>query len=261
MEATPVRFTKTIRDVGIFIIIGILLCVFTGKCDGYSMENYCNDEFSFIWKTEYQVRLKLNDNNIYEKKESYYPYNRPRYCETTFEAWITRYPKFMFYFEELDLDCDKGHLEFYIGKSTDTRLPGLDRDICGADKPQGVYTVDKRYFRIKYVPKRSQYINDIFSIIITTYGPEDTCPSYAHVCANSRCKDDDLVCNGNNSCGDNSGCDLSTAAIVGIVIGGLVGLALLVSVVVCCICCTRRSGNTPGTVQNTPATTQVIVTI
>ncbi|XP_053390042.1 uncharacterized protein LOC128552973 [Mercenaria mercenaria] len=218
------------------------------------MENYCNDEFSFLWKSEYQVRLELNAYKIYETKGDNYPYDKVGYCVTTFEAWLTRYPKFMFYFEDLNLDCNKGHLEFYIGDFSDTRVKGLETDICGADKPQGVYTVDERYFRIKYFPKRSHYSSDIFSIIITTYGPEGTCPSYAHVCANSRCIDDNLVCNGNKSCGDNSGCELSTGAIVGIVIGSLVGLALLVSVVVWCIYSSIRSGNTFGPAQSTPVT-------
>ena len=48
---------------------------------------------------------------------------------------------------------------------------GLSYKVCGKrSKPEGVFTVDSRHFRIKYVPKRSQYIPKIFSIIITSYG-------------------------------------------------------------------------------------------
>ncbi|XP_045162986.2 uncharacterized protein LOC123527533 [Mercenaria mercenaria] len=247
METKVVNFTRAIRHKGKLFIIGILLFALNGSCDGYDMENYCGKEFTFILKDEYQIKLELDDDYIYQRRGS---------CETRFEAWYSTYSKLMFYFEDLDLDCDKGHLEFYTEKSGDIRVPGLERDICGYDKPQGVFTVDTRYFRIKYVPKRSQYINDIFSIIITIYG-DGYCPSYAHECANSRCIDEDLACNGHDSCGDGSGCDLGTGAVVGIVIGSLTGLALIVSLVVCCICCTRRSGQTPGVVQNTanPAVT------
>ena len=84
------------------------------------MENYCSSELSFIWETIYQAKLELSDNFIYDRKSSYYPYQRLGYCEITLEAWITRYPKFMFYFDDLDLDCDKGHLEFYTGSYSGT---------------------------------------------------------------------------------------------------------------------------------------------
>ncbi|XP_045192758.2 uncharacterized protein LOC123549046 [Mercenaria mercenaria] len=254
METTVVNSTRAIRHKRKSLIIGILLFALNGACDGYDMENYCGEEFSFILKDEYQIKFDLDDMYIYDNADDY-TYRRG-YCETKFEAWYTTYSKLMFYFEDLDLDCDKGHLEFYTDDSGYIRVPGLESDICGYDKPHGVFTVDTRYFRIKYVPKSSQYISDIFSIIITIYG-DGYCPSYAHECANSRCIDDDLACNGYDSCGDGSGCDLGTGAIVGIVIGSLTGLALIVSVVICCICCTRRSGQTPGVVQNTanPAVT------
>ncbi|XP_053378464.1 uncharacterized protein LOC123526431 [Mercenaria mercenaria] len=312
---TAVNFTRAIKQKGILSIIGILLFALNGACDGYDMENYCGEKFSFILNDEYQIKLELDDMYIYDNADDY-TYQRRGYCETKFEAWYSNYSNLMFYFEDLDLDCDKGHLEFYTDDSGYIRVPGLERDICGYDKPQGVFIVDKRYFRIKYVPKSSQYISDIFSIIITIYGDvklphmstaladpmhpflqtpsqptsiplpkfvikkskleklslEDDitcekklkslnitetisfsgyCPVYAHECANSRCIDEDLTCNGYDSCGDGSGCDLSTGTIVGIVIGSLTGFALIVSVVVCCICCTRRSGKTPGVVQNT----------
>ena len=48
---------------------------------------------------------------------------------------------------------------------------GLSYKVCGKRrKPEGVFTVDSRYLRIKYVPKRSQLIHEIFTIIITSYG-------------------------------------------------------------------------------------------
>ncbi|XP_053379436.1 uncharacterized protein LOC128548493 [Mercenaria mercenaria] len=250
METKAVNFTKIFWNYVKLLTIGILLFTFVAASEEYDMERYCNQEFSFITKSKDQIKLELADNLIYDSIGDYTS-NRKRYCQTTFEAWYTRYPKFMFYFEDLDLDCDKGHLEFYIGQNTGIRVSGLERDVCGKDKPRGVFTVEERYFRIKYVPKRSQYISDIFSIIITTY-EDSSCPSYAYKCANSRCINQDLACNGYDSCGDGSGCFLSTAAIIGIVIGGLAGLALIISVVICCICATRRRrAATQGTVQTT----------
>ena len=93
------------------------------------------------------------------------------------------------------------------------------------------------------------------------YVTESSCPTYGHVCKNSRCIDDDVACNGYNSCGDDSGCDLGTAAIVGIVIGGIIGLGMIISLVVCCFCCQKRSGHRPGTVQVCLVYEQVIINI
>ncbi|XP_045193352.2 uncharacterized protein LOC123549381 [Mercenaria mercenaria] len=235
-----------------FIVVGILLLALNGGSDGYSMQYYCDEEFSFITKGVHQIQLKLDDNFIRQKGSFFF--GRGEDCETRFEAWYTVYPKFMFYFEHIDLDCDDGHLEFFIGKSGKTRVSGLLGNICGNNKPHGVFTVDKRYFRIKYVPNRSRYISDIFSIIITAYG-DGYCPTYAHKCENSRCIDEDLACNGFNSCGDDSGCNISTAAIVGIVVGSLAGLGLVIGIIFCCIYCIRKSGAKPGTVQSTASHT------
>ena len=90
------------------------------------MEQYCNDEISFLWQTIYQARLLLNDNHLYDKKSNNYPYVRYGYCETTLEAWLTRFPKFMFYFENINLDCDDGHLEFYSDSSSNEHVKGND---------------------------------------------------------------------------------------------------------------------------------------
>ncbi|XP_060595588.1 uncharacterized protein LOC132749723 [Ruditapes philippinarum] len=238
------------------LTICILLFAVKGVLAEYHMQNFCNDELSFIWETIYQAKLDLSDDNIYDTKSDIYPYDRLGFCEMSLEAWITRYPKFMFYFDYLNLDCDDGHLEFYIGESNTgyaniTRVSGLQGNICGTDKPVGVFAVDMQHFRIKYVPKRRQSLTNLFSIIITSYG-DGSCPSYGHVCKNSRCIDGDIACNGYDSCGDDSGCDLGTAAIVGIVIGGVAGLAMIISLAVCCFCCMKRSGIKAGTIQNLP---------
>lgn len=224
-------------------VLGLLIR--TGACGMYYMENYCEKTFSFIWNSENQIQLELNDDGIYNAS----PYIHT--CESTFEAWYTTYPKLMFYFEHLNLDCDEGHLEFFREESGQRRVSGLESNICG-NKPQEVFAVDSRYFRIKYVPKKRQHISNVFSIIITAYSED--CPSYAYQCDNSRCIDMDIRCNGYDSCGDGSGCDLETGVIIGIVVGSVAGLAFIVSLIICCICCARKSGKTPGTVQNQVAT-------
>ena len=88
------------------------------------MEDYCYKELSFILQSVYQAKLKLTDNNLIDKADSSYPYEKLGYCETTVEAWLTYFPKLMFYFEDLDLDCDKGHLEFYTGEKSNLRVEG-----------------------------------------------------------------------------------------------------------------------------------------
>ncbi|XP_060580226.1 uncharacterized protein LOC132737014 [Ruditapes philippinarum] len=236
------------------LLFGIVLLASDGVCHGYDMEFYCDEEFSFILKDEQQIELKMDDNYIYDRRNSIYSTRRTdKVCETKFEAWYSYYSYFMIYFDDLDLDCSDGHLEFYSGESGQSRVNGLEADICGSSKPDGVYTIKDRYFRIRYVPKRRQYITDIFTVVITAYGT-GYCPSYGHTCSNGRCIDDDIVCNGYNSCGDNSSCDLSTGAIIGIAVGGVAGLAIVVSAIICCVCCAKRTGMRQGTtVQNTGA--------
>lgn len=78
----------------------------------------------------------------------------------------------------------------------------------------------------------------------------DICPSSAFECDNSRCIDNVIECNGYDSCGDGSVCDRSTAAaVIGVIVGSLVGLALVITAIMCCVCCMRKSGKSPGIVQ------------
>ena len=89
-----------------------------------NMEHYCNGVISFEMKQVYQARLFLNDIYLYDKKSRYSPYERYGYCETTIEGWLTKFPKFMFYFENINLDCDDGHLELYSNSSSNAHVKG-----------------------------------------------------------------------------------------------------------------------------------------
>ncbi|XP_045161510.2 uncharacterized protein LOC123526432 isoform X2 [Mercenaria mercenaria] len=206
---------------------GIYLLIWFGTNNAYYMNGdmYCNSKLSMVSEKVFQVKVELNDDNIYDRRRS--SYHGSGSCELKIEAWYNTYHKLMFYFENLNLDCSEGHLEFFVVQNTDSRVTGLEHDVCGPNKPKGVFTVDTRFLQIKYIPRKSQQILDVFSVIITAFR-EDTCPRYAHKCANSRCIDEDLACNGYDSCGDGSGCNLGTGAIVGIVIGSLASGAFLI---------------------------------
>ncbi|XP_060600493.1 uncharacterized protein LOC132753942 isoform X2 [Ruditapes philippinarum] len=224
------------------------------------MEDFCNQELRLPLQWIYQTKLQLTDDDLFEKPDSDYPYNRLGYCETIIETWYYSFTRLMFYFEDLDLDCDKGHLEFYVGENSDDRIKGLEDDICGKSKPAGVFKVNSRYIRIKYVPVESQLISNVFSIIVTSFGydSDGSCPSYGYVCDNSLCIEENIRCNGFDSCGDGSGCDLTGAALIGVVIGGIVGVLLIISIIVSFVCCFIHRKDTAGTLQNTAATTQAV---
>jgi hypothetical protein len=81
-------------------------------------------ELSFILHSLYQTKLQLTDDYLFEKPNTRYPYETVGYCETNVEAWITIFSKLMFYFEDLNIDCDKGHLEFYDDENSNIRVQG-----------------------------------------------------------------------------------------------------------------------------------------
>ncbi|XP_060553006.1 uncharacterized protein LOC132714219 isoform X2 [Ruditapes philippinarum] len=103
-------------------IFGTLLIVLDGSWGYTRMEDYCSNEISFIAYTVYQTQLQLTDNNLFEKRNPNHPYDRLGYCETTVKGWYTSFNKLMFYFEDINLDCDKGHLEFYAGERSFARI-------------------------------------------------------------------------------------------------------------------------------------------
>ncbi|XP_060600497.1 uncharacterized protein LOC132753943 [Ruditapes philippinarum] len=151
-------------------IFGTLLIVLDGSWGYTRMEDYCSNEISFIAYTVYQTQLQLTDNNLFEKRNPNHPYDRLGYCETTVKGWYTSFNKLMFYFEDINLDCDKGHLEFYAGERSYARIEGLEVDVCGKSKPEGAFTADSQYIRIKYVPVKYQIISNVVSIVITSFG-------------------------------------------------------------------------------------------
>ena len=88
------------------------------------MEDYCYGDLRFDSESIYQAKVQLTDNNLIEKTNIYNPNQVIGYCETNIVSSHFYYPKLMFYFEELDLDCDKGHLEFYDEEFSDSRVEG-----------------------------------------------------------------------------------------------------------------------------------------
>lgn len=64
------------------------------------------------------------------------------------------------------------------------------------------------------------------------------CPHSSFQCNNQRCIDPSIRCNGYDSCGDNSGCrkELSSIGVAGIVVGSLVGSAVLLAIGISIAC-------------------------
>ncbi|XP_045193344.2 uncharacterized protein LOC123549377 isoform X2 [Mercenaria mercenaria] len=207
------------------ILVGlVLLTVNNLFCSAdiqrYNMEDECGTTINMILDSVYQIRLQLDDNYLDTLQSA-----GSATCQTNVEPWYT-WPNLMFYFEDLDLDCRLGYLQFFQSTTNATRVKGLEDDICGDQKPEGVFTLgQERNLRIGYVARRSQYVEGVFSIIITAYADEP-CPVHSFKCDNSRCIDREVRCEGYDSCGDGSGCrfDLSSAAIAAIIISSLVGL-------------------------------------
>ncbi|XP_060586295.1 uncharacterized protein LOC132742032 [Ruditapes philippinarum] len=210
------------------------------------MEEHCDTMIHMIMDSVYQIRLQLDDIYIQSRQSA-----RPATCQTEIEPWYT-WPNLMFYFEDLDLDCEFGYLQFFQVTTNSTRVKGLEANICGDAKPKGIFVLDKeRYLQVRYVAKRNQYIEGAFSIIITSY-TEEPCPDHSFKCDNSRCIDREIRCDGYDSCGDGSGCrfDLSSAAIAAIIICSLVGLFVLISTAICVVCCVKKSRKSQERAQN-----------
>lgn len=222
----------------------VLMCFpFThGYLSTYRMENYCGNEISMILSSVYHLRFKLTQGSLLSTSK----------CRTEIEAWYS-WPKLMLYFENLDIDCDEGHLEFYEGSSSSRRVEGLHYDVCGSNKPEGVFTVDDMSLQVVYVPKPYHQSTGSFSIIVTSY-KSDQCPAWGYKCDNGRCINEDINCvDGDvyNACGDHSGCSgEETALIVGVSVGVSVAVVGIISVVVCCICCIRKRKGAQGSVQH-----------
>lgn len=64
--------------------------------------------------------LQLFDTDIYGYKQ--YPYNEGGTCEIKIETWYNTYRKLMIYFEDFDLDCSNGHVEFFYYTETISKV-------------------------------------------------------------------------------------------------------------------------------------------
>lgn len=84
------------------------------------MNVYCRRSLSLHQKSEDQIKLVLDDDGVYKKDI----FNRTLACETDIETLYEIYPKLMFYFEDLNLDCDNGYLRFYEGISGEMLVRG-----------------------------------------------------------------------------------------------------------------------------------------
>lgn len=83
------------------------------------MENYCGKQLSMEHLPTYQMELELNVDEWFWLKNG-----GMHTCEITLAAWNSIYPKIMIHFDDLNLDCKKGHLEFYDGPTNKTRVTG-----------------------------------------------------------------------------------------------------------------------------------------
>ena len=75
------------------------------------IENNCDTEISMILRSFYQGRFILSSALNY--------YDAPT-CDVEVESWYS-YNRMMFYFEEFNLTCQEGQLEFFDGDIADNR--------------------------------------------------------------------------------------------------------------------------------------------
>lgn len=86
------------------------------------MNRYCTSELSLEKNHLHQLRLEFNDEGIYGTSLSVFA--PPGVCEATIEGRYASFPKLMFYFEYLDLECENGYLQFFDGLNGTTKVPG-----------------------------------------------------------------------------------------------------------------------------------------
>ncbi|KAH3771223.1 uncharacterized protein LOC127844246 isoform X1 [Dreissena polymorpha] len=192
-----------------------------------NMDDYCGSRISM--DGDNQLSLYFSDDDE---------------CEVTI-ATTSQFPNMMLYFERFSVGCIYGTVT--IRNKYGEPSSGLPESLCGYVSSSKVYTHNGDV-KIKYVSKNG-WTYASFSLIATLYSDSSTCGRWDHVCANGRCIDQDLKCNGYNSCGDNSGCsdDNNESSVSGVSIGvGIsVGVIVLVIATVTIICCRRRSIGIP----------------
>lgn len=100
-----------------------------------NMEEHCGTEINMILDSVYQLKLQLDDVYVFDKTITS---PNTASCQTIVESWYT-WPHLMFYFENLDLDCSLGYLQFFQSKDNETRLQGILIWYL-YDKTQSLYT-------------------------------------------------------------------------------------------------------------------------
>lgn len=216
------------------------ICGYGDAIRKFYMEDYCSKELNMIVSSFYQAAISLNTNNFFSYK--FWEDSNSNECKLTVKAWYT-YDYIGFYFDSLNLPCDDGYLVFY---DDDRIMNGLDK-VCNDYPHDGQYVATSRSLKIKYVGVSSKRLHsrEVMKLIVTSFH-EGVCASYAYKCDSGRCINDDIVCNGYNSCGDGDNCRLSSGALAGIIVGSLAGATAIVIIVVMVYCC-RRKRNLPTT--------------
>ncbi|WAR01948.1 hypothetical protein MAR_008506 [Mya arenaria] len=212
-----------------FFLQGILV-LFLSVCQvrgiyTVQMDNRCGETISMA--EDNQMELKFDKELLMENS-----------CTVTISN-TANFPNLMFYFDDFDVECRHGHVS--VTDEFQIRPSGLDSQICGKE-PKRVYTVNGG-LKVTYTLLKDRSNEDEFEMVITAFADKEACPSNGHVCSNGRCIDNNLHCNGYDSCGEGADCSsgLNAGALAGIIIGTLLCLLFVVVVAVCCVCCKSQS--------------------
>ncbi|XP_045191419.2 low-density lipoprotein receptor-related protein 3-like [Mercenaria mercenaria] len=139
--------------------------------------------------------------------------------------------------------CQRSRLDLYNGASTHPLDQISDAaGLCGTTTDHVAYETDTNFLTMKYATVNLPYGQwQNFESVITPfhYGP---CAADEFRCSNKKCIKNNMKCDSYNNCGDDSDelecvIALTIAAIIGIVIGCIVFVAIVASVIVCCCCC------------------------
>ncbi|KAL3860481.1 hypothetical protein ACJMK2_010603 [Sinanodonta woodiana] len=216
----------------------------------YRMHRLCNKNISMTSDGIFAARLIFSSSRRHD-------------CSVIVAGRYTA-PYIRFHFEKMDIGnntindaCSYPKLRIKDGMSTGAPIVnGLPAEICGKTKPAGVYRTSTRFLRIEYDAVHTHQENVSLSIIFNSFYT-GSCKNGEYKCGNGYCIADELVCKGHNPCGDQSDCQLSVGAIVGIVLGVCGGLGIFISCIVAYFKVIRSRKNLSRPPLN--ATTDVVI--